>query len=73
MAQEEPASKLDVMFSRGIDPDVSDPSKCHNHPDAPQEWPTKDQIVRYAQQVLPPLTFLPPCRLPCTPSIQSRD
>ena len=40
----------DEMFSRGIDPDVLDPSKCHGHPDAPAEWPTKQEITAYSLQ-----------------------
>jgi len=52
--QEEETGGYDVMFSRGIDPDVADPSKCHSHPEAPQKWPTQSQILQYVQQV-PPL------------------
>ena len=26
---------FDDLFSRGIDPDVDDPSRCHDHPDVP--------------------------------------
>ena len=43
----------DEMFSRGIDPDVMDPSKCHQHPDAPPEWPTKSEIAAYSLKVGP--------------------
>ena len=48
--QEEP-SELDTLFSRGIDPDVEDPTKCHSHPDVPSSWPAKPEIVAYVQQV----------------------
>ncbi|KAK9789403.1 hypothetical protein WJX73_006308 [Symbiochloris irregularis] len=41
----------DEMFSRGIDPDVLDTSKCHKHPDAPAQWPTKAEILEYSSQV----------------------
>lgn len=44
-------SKLDEMFSRGIDPDVLNPSQCHAHPDAPKQWPTKQEILFYSRQV----------------------
>lgn len=54
---QDPADRWDEMFSRGIDPDVLDPSKCHNHPDAPPEWPTKDEIVCYALKVWDILTI----------------
>ena len=49
---QEEASDLDTMFSRGIDPDVDDPNKCHSHPQAPPAWPPKQDIVSYVQQVL---------------------
>jgi dimethylhistidine N-methyltransferase len=51
MLQQDKPSEWDVMFSRGIDPDVSDPSKCHDHPDAPSQWPPKADIVSYVNQV----------------------
>ena len=35
---------LDVMLSRGIDPDVTDPSKCHSHPEVPKRWPTRPEL-----------------------------
>lgn len=44
-------SSWDETFSRGIDPDVANPSKCHSHPDAPTEWPSKDKILAYVSMV----------------------
>jgi hypothetical protein len=32
-------TKFDVMFSQGIDPIVTEPSKCHGHPEVPVQWP----------------------------------
>ena len=48
---QEEASNLDTMFSRGIDPDVAQPHKCHAHPEAPPAWPPKADIISYVQQV----------------------
>lgn len=44
-------SSMDVMFSRGIDPGVLDPSHCHAHPDVPLEWPKKKKIQEYVSQI----------------------
>ncbi len=44
-------TKFDVMFSRGIDPIVTDPSKCHGHPEVPVQWPTREEIIEYVQHV----------------------
>lgn len=46
-----PNSQLDYLFSRGIDPDVEDPAKCHSHPDAPSVWPAWNVIVDYRDRV----------------------
>ncbi|KAH7372604.1 hypothetical protein KP509_17G012500 [Ceratopteris richardii] len=43
--------EMDVIFSRGINPYVLDPSKCHRHPEPPQEWPSKEAICAYVQEV----------------------
>lgn len=43
-------SPMDIMFSRGIDPNVVDPSKCHSHPEVPPEWPTREEIEGYVQK-----------------------
>ena len=32
------------MLSRGIDPDVADPSKCHSHPEVPTRWPSHREL-----------------------------
>lgn len=50
-------SALDEMLSRGIDPNVLDPSQCHSHPDVPDAWPTRDQLQSYVLEVRP-LRFL---------------
>jgi formylglycine-generating enzyme required for sulfatase activity len=44
-------TKFDVMFSRGIDPIVTDPSKCHGHPEVPVQWPKREEIIEYVQHV----------------------
>ncbi len=45
-------SHMDEMYSRGIDPTMADPTKCHSHPDVPTEWPAKPQVQDYVQKVL---------------------
>ena len=32
------------IFERGIDPDVEDPNHCHPHSEAPEDWPTLEEI-----------------------------
>ncbi|OAE24418.1 hypothetical protein AXG93_4530s1200 [Marchantia polymorpha subsp. ruderalis] len=44
---DEPAEDIDIMFSRGMDPLILDPSQCHSRPETPAEWPSRDQIVAY--------------------------
>ncbi|KAI9897777.1 hypothetical protein N3K66_007633 [Trichothecium roseum] len=39
------------IFERGIDPDVDDPQKCHDHSEVPKEWPPVDEILRYQDAV----------------------
>lgn len=39
------------MFSRGIAPDVDDPSNCHDHPDPPARWPSFAKVLLYQNQV----------------------
>ncbi|KAL3696043.1 hypothetical protein R1sor_010119 [Riccia sorocarpa] len=46
---EEPVGEFDCMFSRGVDPNVLDPSECHSHPAVPEQWPERDAIVSYAR------------------------
>ncbi len=45
------APALDDMFSRGIDPDVDDPERCHDHPDVPEHWPALDTVLAYRDRV----------------------
>jgi ergothioneine biosynthesis protein EgtB len=43
--------KFDDMFSRGIDPDVEDPARCHDHPDPPERWPSLGAVLAYRDRV----------------------
>ncbi|KAH7372601.1 hypothetical protein KP509_17G012400 [Ceratopteris richardii] len=43
--------EMDLIFSRGIDPCVLDPSQCHRHPKPPPEWPSKESICAYVDEV----------------------
>jgi dimethylhistidine N-methyltransferase len=47
---QQPPSALDTMLSRGIDPLVLDPSKCHSHPEVPQTWPTQEELATYVAE-----------------------
>eukprot|EP00897_Mesotaenium_endlicherianum_P009271 jgi/Mesen1/8372/ME000468S07806 len=40
-------SQDDITFSRGIDPNVLDPSKCHKHPEVPSAWPSRKALEAY--------------------------
>ena len=42
---------FDELFSRGIDPDVDDPTQCHAHPDVPDAWPPLAEVLAYRHQV----------------------
>ncbi|HKC07108.1 MAG TPA: SUMF1/EgtB/PvdO family nonheme iron enzyme, partial [Methylomirabilota bacterium] len=42
---------FDELFSRGIDPDVDDPTHCHDHPEVPDRWPAVDEVVAYRDRV----------------------
>ena len=42
---------FDDLFSRGIDPDVDDPSRCHDHPDVPDRWPPVREVIQYRDRV----------------------
>lgn len=44
---EKEASELDNVFSRGMDPDVLDPSHCHGHPAVPLNWPSREALINY--------------------------
>src|SRR5436309_6786393 len=41
----------DELFSRGIDPDVDDPSHCHEHPEIPDRWPALAEVLAYRDHV----------------------
>jgi ergothioneine biosynthesis protein EgtB len=42
---------FDELFSRGIDPDVDDPTHCHDHPEVPDRWPAVAEIIAYRDRV----------------------
>src|ERR1700704_3133820 len=42
---------FDELFSRGIDPDVDDPTHCHDHPEVPDRWPAMAEIIAYRDRV----------------------
>ncbi|GJJ72066.1 L-histidine Nalpha-methyltransferase / hercynylcysteine S-oxide synthase [Entomortierella parvispora] len=46
----EPAH-FNVIFERGIDPDVDDPTKCHAHSEVPDEWPAIETILEFRDRV----------------------
>ena len=48
---QEEMSQMDDTYSRGIDPNMADPSKCHSHPDVPPQWPPQPKVQAYVQQV----------------------
>ncbi|KFA60607.1 hypothetical protein S40285_07854, partial [Stachybotrys chlorohalonatus IBT 40285] len=39
------------IFERGIDPDVDDPERCHDHSEVPDEWPAAGEILDYQGRV----------------------
>jgi len=39
------------FFERGIDPDVDNPTKCHDHSELPESWPTLEDILDYREKV----------------------
>lgn len=45
-----PSSFQDI-FERGIDPDVDDPSRCHQHSEIPDAWPSVEDILAYQERV----------------------
>jgi ergothioneine biosynthesis protein EgtB len=45
------APAFDDMFSRGIDPDVDHPERCHDHPEVPERWPELDVVLAYRDHV----------------------
>lgn len=40
-----------MMFERGIDPDVENPENCHVHSEIPDEWPPTEEILDYQERV----------------------
>ncbi|KAL4893565.1 C-type lectin protein [Aspergillus ambiguus] len=40
-----------LIFERGIDPDVDDPEQCHSHSEIPDEWPSLSDILDYQERV----------------------
>ncbi|KAB5572344.1 C-type lectin protein [Coniochaeta sp. 2T2.1] len=51
----EPLSGLSAyyqtIFERGIDPDVDNPEKCHDHSEIPPEYPPLQEILHYQDTV----------------------
>ena len=39
------------IFERGIDPDVDDPTTCHDHSEIPDTWPPLDEILLFQNRV----------------------
>lgn len=39
------------IFERGIDPDVDNPEKCHDHSEIPDIWPPLDEILAFRDKV----------------------
>ncbi|RAH79500.1 hypothetical protein BO86DRAFT_152732 [Aspergillus japonicus CBS 114.51] len=40
-----------MIFERGIDPDVDNPEQCHSHSEIPDEWPPLNEILDYQERV----------------------
>nr|XP_018265365.1 uncharacterized protein I303_01730 [Kwoniella dejecticola CBS 10117]OBR87523.1 hypothetical protein I303_01730 [Kwoniella dejecticola CBS 10117] len=43
-----------TIFERGIDPDVDDPTKCHDHSEVPmseEDWPSLSEILSFRDRV----------------------
>ncbi|WVQ69374.1 uncharacterized protein L199_007591 [Kwoniella botswanensis] len=43
-----------TIFERGIDPDVDDPTKCHDHSEVPmseEDWPVLSEILAFRDRV----------------------
>jgi formylglycine-generating enzyme required for sulfatase activity len=49
--QSEQLSYYRTIFERGIDPDVDDPSLCHEHSETPEDWPPAEEIYAYQEIV----------------------
>ncbi|KAH7147825.1 C-type lectin protein [Fusarium sp. MPI-SDFR-AT-0072] len=52
------------IFERGIDPDVDDPSKCHDHSELPDVFPFLGDILQYREHVKARITALYDCEKP---------
>jgi formylglycine-generating enzyme required for sulfatase activity len=39
------------IFERGIDPDVEDPTQCHDHSEVPDSWPPLADILQHQETV----------------------
>lgn len=39
------------IFERGMDPDVEDPEKCHDHSEIPAKWPPLPEILAFQEKV----------------------
>lgn len=39
------------IFERGIDPDVDNPERCHDHSEIPEEWPPVAEIESFQERV----------------------
>ena len=39
------------IFERGIDPDVEDPEKCHDHSEIPDAWPPLEEVLKFQDSV----------------------
>ncbi|KAE8417512.1 C-type lectin protein [Aspergillus pseudocaelatus] len=46
------------IFERGIDPDVDDPSNCHDHSEIPNTWPELSDILDFREKVCARITTL---------------
>ncbi|KAF9932856.1 hypothetical protein FBU30_007187 [Linnemannia zychae] len=44
-------SYFSVIFERGIDPDVDDPTQCHAHSEVPDTWPDVKEIISFRDRV----------------------
>ncbi|KAF2799877.1 hypothetical protein K505DRAFT_320917 [Melanomma pulvis-pyrius CBS 109.77] len=39
------------IFERGIDPDVDNPERCHDHSEIPDEWPPLEDVLKFQTEV----------------------
>lgn len=45
-----------MIFERGLDPDVDDPTNCHDHSEIPDMWPELHEILEYRENVCERIT-----------------